>query len=121
MTEHTVATEDEIPEGDCKLVTIDGRTIGIFNIRGEHFAYLNWCAHQAGPICEVMLTGTTQATFDKESLETRIEWVKEGEVLKCPWQKWEFDVITGECRSRRNVSLREYETRVEDGDVISEV
>ena len=38
MAKHIIGTVDEIPPGERKLVTIEGREIGVFNIRGEFYA-----------------------------------------------------------------------------------
>ena len=46
MAKHIIGTVDEIPPGERKLVTIEGREIGVFNIRGEFYALRNRCPHQ---------------------------------------------------------------------------
>ena len=48
---YVVATVDEIPPGSRKIVDVDGRSIGVFNVGGEYFALLNRCPHQGGPLC----------------------------------------------------------------------
>ena len=52
MSKHVVATVDEIPPGERKIVEIGGRSLGIFNIKGEFYALRNICPHQGGPLCE---------------------------------------------------------------------
>lgn len=118
MTEHVVASTDELPSGERILVQVEGREIGIFNVDGDFFAYTNWCAHQSGPCCEGTVTGTQSSTFDRETLEISLEYVKEGEILNCPWHGWEYDLITGECLSRGKVRLPGHEVRAEDGEII---
>lgn len=118
MTDHVVAAADEISDGERILVQLKGREIGVFYIDGEYYAFANWCAHQSGPCCEGTLTGTQQASFDRDTLDYTLEWVKEGKILNCPWHGWEYDVTTGECLSRKSVVLPEYPVRVEDGEII---
>ena len=35
-----------------KLVTIEGREIGVFNVHGEFYALRNRCPHQGGALCK---------------------------------------------------------------------
>jgi nitrite reductase/ring-hydroxylating ferredoxin subunit len=118
MSEHVVSSVDELADGDRLVVQLEGREIAVFNIDGEYFAYTNWCAHQGGPACEGKITGTTDATFDKETLETDFSWTREGEVLTCPWHAWEFDVTTGDCLSREGIKLIEHAVEVEGDNLV---
>lgn len=117
-TEYAVADADEIPDGGHLIVQLAGRQIGVFNIDGEYYAHTNWCPHQSGPICEGELDGTTDVTFDRETLEYDLQWVKENEILRCPWHAWEFDAVSGECIHGDDISLISHPVSVEDGEVI---
>lgn len=118
MTDYTVATIDEIPEGERLLIELEGREIGIFNVEGKYFAYLNWCVHQSGPCCEGSLTGTTEANYDRDTGETELTWVKEDEILNCPWHGWEYDIRSGACYSNRKYSLPSYPVSIEDDEIV---
>jgi len=61
MSRHVVAALSELPPGSRKLVNIDGRPIGVFNIGGEFFALLNRCPHQGGNLCEGRLIGLVES------------------------------------------------------------
>ena len=87
---HVVAHVSEIPAGKRKIVTIDGRSIGIFNVNGAFFAVRNSCPHQGGELCLGPTVGL--ATADKPG---EIRYSREGEILRCPWHGWEFDLATG--------------------------
>lgn len=116
--EHVVARSDELDEGERIIALLDGKEIGVFNIGGEFHAYPNWCAHQGGPLCEGMLSGTVEGEYDRDELETELEWCREGEILSCPWHGWEFDATTGECLVDKGCRLRSIPVRAEDGNVI---
>ncbi|WP_254525617.1 Rieske (2Fe-2S) protein [Natrinema caseinilyticum] len=118
MAEYTVADADEIDVGERILVQIEGKPIGIFNIDNEYVAYLSWCAHQSGPCAEGNITGTKTASFDPDTLQTDLEYVKEGEILNCPWHGWEYDLQSGECLSRDNISLASFPVSVDDGKIV---
>jgi len=120
-TAHTVCSTDALQPGDKFVTQIEGKEIAVFNIEGEYRAYLNWCPHQGGPVCEGNLTGTQKSTFDRETLDLDLEWTQEGEILNCPWHGWEFEVRTGESLSRKGVKLPSYAVEVEDGEIIVSV
>jgi len=106
MGTHLVARASEIAPGERKIVQVEGRSIGVFNIGGEYFALRNVCPHQGAPLCLGQLTGTALPSRPGE-----YRWAREGEILVCPWHAWEFDVRTG--RSVFNPHL----TRVKAYDV----
>jgi 3-phenylpropionate/trans-cinnamate dioxygenase ferredoxin subunit len=111
MSRHVVAPARELPPGSRRLVTLGGRPIAIFNIAGEFFALLNRCPHQGGNLCEGKLIGLV------ESSEPGIyRYSREGEILRCPWHGWEFDVRTGKswCDPAR-IRTKTYEVAIEPG------
>src|SRR6476469_2390790 len=116
MAKHVVATVEEIPPGERKVVEIDGRTIGVFNVGGEFYALRNTCPHQGGPLCQGRLTGFVMARVPGEYTYTR-----KGEILRCPWHGWEFDVKTGKsfCDPSR-ITVRSYPVEVAEGQRVAE-
>jgi 3-phenylpropionate/trans-cinnamate dioxygenase ferredoxin subunit len=91
MAKYIVATVDEIPPGERKLVEVAGRLVGLFNVNGSFFALRNQCPHQGGPLCNGRLTGFLMASVPGEYSYTR-----QGEMIRCPWHGWEFDIKTGQ-------------------------
>ena len=71
MAKHVVATVDEIPPGERKIVELEGRSLGVFNINGEFYAVRNICPHQGAPLCEGRLTGLLQSDVPGEYRYTR--------------------------------------------------
>jgi nitrite reductase/ring-hydroxylating ferredoxin subunit len=90
MAGRVVATVDEIPPGTRKIVEIDGRSIGVFNVGGEFFALRNRCPHQGGPLCLGERVGAVSAEIPGE-----YHYERPGELIRCPWHGWEFDLRTG--------------------------
>jgi 3-phenylpropionate/trans-cinnamate dioxygenase ferredoxin subunit len=108
---YIVGTVDEIPPGQRKLVDVDGRSIGVFNVRGEFFAVLNRCPHQGGPLCQ----GNTHG-FLMSAGVGEFHYSRAGEILRCPWHGWEYDLRTGQSWfDPRHVAVRRYEVSVEPG------
>lgn len=98
-----VARADEIPEGGRKIVTVNGMELGIFRVRGEFYAYRNVCPHAGAPVCAGKICGTTLAGAVGEYTLAR-----EGEILRCPWHGWEFDLLTGRHLVDEKMKLRSY-------------
>jgi len=121
MAGHVVCAHGELDDGDRKIVQIEGREIAVFYKNGEYTAFVNWCPHQGGPACEGLISGTKEASYDRESREVSLEWTREGEVMNCPWHGWEFDITTGECLSRRPIQLPSYPVQIDDGNVVVDV
>jgi 3-phenylpropionate/trans-cinnamate dioxygenase ferredoxin subunit len=105
---------DEIPSGERKIVTIAGRSIGIFNIDGEYYAMRNRCPHQGAALCEGVLWGALRSTTPGE-----FKYDATKEILACPWHGWEFSVRTGQswCDPKR-LRVRSYEVQIEDGKML---
>ena len=86
----------EIPPGARKILSLEGRpSIGVFNIRGRFYALKNTCPHQGAPLCLGAVTGTTVAR-PRVVGSPKLDWIREGEVITCPWHHWEFDIATGQ-------------------------
>jgi nitrite reductase/ring-hydroxylating ferredoxin subunit len=116
MSRHVVAPASEIPPGSRKLVTVRGRPIAIFNIGGEYFGLLNRCPHQGGNLFEGRLTGLLEAPVPGKYVYSR-----QGEILRCPWHGWEFDIRTGQsyCDPQR-IRTKAYPIEIEAGKTVVE-
>ena len=96
-----VATIDEIPIGQAKLVDVDGHEIAIFNLDGSYHAIDNTCTHVGGPLCEGELAGTE---------------------VSCPWHGAVFDVTSGQVLGPpAPESVARYNVRVEGSDIEVEI
>ena len=110
MAKHVVALVDEIPPGARKIVEVAGRSIGVFNVGGTFFALRNRCPHQGGPLCHGPLGGLVTSPGPGEYQLTR-----QGEILRCPWHGWEFDIRSGASWVEpARLHVRRYEVTVED-------
>lgn len=90
MKLHPVCPAEEIRPGEKTIVEVEGKSIGIFNVGGEFFALRNICPHQFAPLCEGKVTGLCEPSPVGE-----FRWAREGEIIRCPWHAWEFDIKTG--------------------------
>jgi nitrite reductase/ring-hydroxylating ferredoxin subunit len=109
---HPVAVVEELPPGSRKIVEVEGRSIGVFNVHGTLVAVLNVCPHELAPICLGRVGGTTLPSAPGVYC-----WGREGEILACPWHGWEFDLLTGKALADPHKRLRLYPVTVE-GDTV---
>jgi 3-phenylpropionate/trans-cinnamate dioxygenase ferredoxin subunit len=111
MPKHVVAAVDEIPPGKRKLVQVGNRAVVVFNLGGEFFALNNRCPHRGGGLCDGIQTSLVESKVPGEYRETR-----KGEMVKCPWHGWEFDIRTGKswCDPAR-LRVRQYQVAVKPG------
>ena len=112
MSRHVVAKADEIAPGASKLVTVNGREVGLFNVKGEFYALANRCPHQGGPMCKGKVGGLVLSDGPGE-----YRVVRPGEFLKCPWHGWEFEIRTGQswC-DPKSTKVRAFEVTVAPGE-----
>ncbi len=109
MVRHVVSRVSELPPGERRIVEVAGRSIGVFNVNGAFHALRNSCPHQAAPLCLGSIKGMTMPSRPGEYI-----WAREGEILRCPWHGWEFDILTG-----RSI-FNPHRTRVKAYDVTVE-
>lgn len=117
MTEHIVATKEQLRTEGRILVTLEGIELAVFDVNGEVRAYRNWCPHQSGPVCEGRITGTWTAQYEPDSTQPDLEW-NDGDILNCPWHGWEFNVKDGTCLSRSEHQLQQFDAFVREDSVI---
>jgi nitrite reductase/ring-hydroxylating ferredoxin subunit len=112
-TRHAVATVAELPPGARKIVRVAvfGKEIeiGVFNVGGRLVAYRNVCPHAGAPVCEGHICGTTLPSAVYE-----YSLAREGEILRCPWHGWEFDLLTGEHLVDEKMKLRAYAVETQE-------
>lgn len=70
-----VATLEEIPSGQTKMVQVGQCSILMIHAEGTFYAVQGWCAHQQFPLTNAEI------------------WRG---VLDCPWHHFQYDIRTGE-------------------------
>jgi 3-phenylpropionate/trans-cinnamate dioxygenase ferredoxin subunit len=112
-----VCAVDELPPGGRLIVTVEGRSIGVFNVDGALYAVRNACPHQGAELCRGTVSGTMLPSDPYV-----YEYGLAGRVLRCPWHGWEFDLATGEklFDPASRARVKTYAARVEDGVIVVE-
>lgn len=109
---HFVASVEDIPDGERKIVQINNLSIGIFNVKGQFYALLNYCPHNGAELCKGRIHGTN---LDSDVYE--FIYGKDQEIIRCPWHGWEFDILTGNCLFDEKVKAKTFEVQVADGKI----
>ncbi|MEE2993642.1 MAG: Rieske 2Fe-2S domain-containing protein [Gemmatimonadota bacterium] len=112
MPKYIAGLVEDIPSGTRKIVELAERSIGIFNVDGVFYALRNLCPHQGGPLCQGRQTGFLEAETPGDFVYTR-----HGEMLRCPWHGWQFDITTGRAWiDPERIRTRKYSVSVESGE-----
>jgi 3-phenylpropionate/trans-cinnamate dioxygenase ferredoxin subunit len=116
MAKHVVAPLAEMPPGSRRLVRVGERAIVVFNVGGAFFAINDRCPHGGGSLSCGVLTGLVES-----DAPGRYRYSRQGEILRCPWHAWEFDLRTGRsiCDPRR-MKVRQWPAGVEPGAALAE-
>jgi len=109
-----LGSAEVVPPGQRRVFTgLGARGIGVFNVDGRFYAVRNICPHKGAPLCYGRLrphiVGPTPGEFGFE---------REGEILKCPWHQWEFDLATGWSLYAPRLRVRTYPVSIEDGQLV---
>ncbi len=103
---YAVCKVGELADGERVIMDINGRSVGVFNVGGEFYALRNMCPHEGAELCRGTITG-----MNLPGKVGEYEWVRDGEIIRCPWHGWEFDIKTGESIfNPHKVRVRSYET-----------
>ena len=115
----------EIPPGSRRIVVpFRGRAgIGVFNVDGQLHALRNLCPHKSGPLCTGRVSGRIVADAPLAGRPLTVADAdyaleREGEIIRCPWHLWEFEVATGRCLVDPKVRVKTYPVAIEDGQVV---
>jgi nitrite reductase/ring-hydroxylating ferredoxin subunit len=106
-----VCPASDLSPGERTVVAVDGlpHEVGVFNVDGDYHALANVCPHHLAPLCEGTVTGEMRSDGVGDF---RME--REGEVIRCPWHGWTFDITDGSSVSNpHGPGTRSYDAEVE--------
>jgi nitrite reductase (NADH) small subunit len=109
---YRVCSAEELQPGERIVRDYDGLSIGVFNVGGEFYALHNRCPHRGGALCLGPVTGTavSDAGFD-------FVYGRAGELVRCAWHGWEFEIATGRPLVDGRIRARTYPVEVADDGV----
>ena len=94
--------------------------IGVFNVNGDFHALRNLCPHKSGPLCTGNVFGRIVADAPPSAADERRRYRSsdDGEIIRCPWHLWEFEIATGRCLVDAKLRVKTYPVAIEDGQVV---
>lgn len=94
----TVATVDEIPEGEGRCFEVNERVVAVFNVDGKFTAIDDLCPHMGASLASGFLN-------------------KENMTVACPWHGWRFNVVDGTWADNPRIKTDVFEVRIIDNKV----
>ena len=120
MTGIVVGKAAEIPVGGRKIIVpFRGRAgIGIFNVNGSFYALRNICPHKRGPLCTGEVAGRSSTDAPPSLTDGFVGYEREGEIIRCPWHAWQFDIASGQCLVDPDLRVKTYPIIIDGDDII---
>lgn len=111
---HVVCKQSELGPGQMRTVT-KGKApvVVVCSEDNEYYAVRGICPHQGAMLDKGHLTSLTVSEGPGH-----YEVEKGGEILRCPWHSFDYDVTTGECVSDKSLRIKTYPAYVEEGDIV---
>lgn len=110
-----VAPERSFAPGTRRIVTVGGRSIGVFRVGDRFFAVRNRCPHQGGPLCLGPVLGEAAAAAPGEPAVSDSMLL-----LACPWHGWEYDLETGQSYvGGGDPGVRSYDVGLQPGGALA--
>ena len=120
MTSHAVdiGAVDDFDPGTPYRVTVGSRHIVVVRRDGQFYALRDTCPHQGAPLSDGRVSGTA---LERE-VGSPLRYGRDGEILRCPWHGWQFDIKTG-CSlvDPATSRVRTYSIHVAHGRVVVDV
>ncbi len=105
-----VAPASDVPPGARLRVEVQGSAVVIFNVDGAYYGLLDKCPHMGASLSEGVQIGLVESNKPGCYAHSRA-----GEIVRCPWHGWEFDLRTGKSRFDPNRwRTRAIDVEVED-------
>lgn len=122
MARVVIGKVSEIPPGERKIVVpFRGKAgIGVFNVGGSFYALRNICPHNNGPLCTGQLSGQAFADAPPSVPGASLTIDADGEIIRCPWHFWPFEIATGRCLVDSELRVKTYPVRVDGDEVVVE-
>lgn len=117
MTQHRLCSRSDLAPGEMRSFEVQGRAILLARVGNEFFALRDACVHQGARLSGGRLTGTMLP--DDVGMFC---YGRKGEIVRCPWHGFEFDVRTGRSlHEPKKTRVRAYRIMVDGDDVILEL
>jgi nitrite reductase (NADH) small subunit len=117
MTDYIAGRVEDLPPGTSRILPVGKFGVGVFNCAGQFHALVNYCPHAGAPVCR----GQVGDMAEWEGSGYVQAFRRKGQILRCPWHGWEFDLASGVAVTDPRKRVKRYPVRIEDGMIVVEV
>ena len=106
-----IAALDDIPLRGARVLKTAAGCVAVFRpTENEAYALSDRCPHKGGPLCE----GRTAGFMKCDRPGAPYEYLRKGEIVRCPWHGWEYDLKSGQSWvDPASVRVRSYDVGIE--------
>ena len=123
MNENTLVNEPliqvgkstDVPELGRLVVDVGQRTIGIFRVNGNLYAYDNVCPHQGGPVCQGKIMPKVRENIDTDHQALGMVYDRSEMHIVCPWHGAEYIITTGRHATAAGIGLAAVDVQEQHG------
>lgn len=114
-----VCSVEELEKGQIRAANLGPIPVLVVRAPDDSLhALLDKCLHQGGPLSKGRIGGTSSSGSAEVGGYGPLE--KEGEVLRCPWHGFEYDIRTGCTLTEPDRCISKFTAREEDGNIVVE-
>ncbi len=95
------------------MVELGGHRIGLYRVGAELHALADRCPHRGAPLCS-----SGRVATGIELRDGRPALGRRDALVRCPWHKWDFDIVTGRCAVDAKLRVRRYAVHVDGDEVV---
>jgi nitrite reductase (NADH) small subunit len=114
---YLVCRENELNDGDRRVMSCDGTEVGVFKVDGELVAWHNECPHRSGPVCQGRIYQRVIEPIADDGTVRTLDYDRNVTNIVCSWHGYEFDLKTGVNQGYDRIRLRKAKLEVKDGNV----
>jgi nitrite reductase/ring-hydroxylating ferredoxin subunit len=114
---YLVCREDELKDGDRRVMSCDGTEVGVFKVDGEIIAWHNECPHRSGPVCQGRIYKRVIEPVADDGTVRALAYDETVTNIVCSWHGYEFDLKTGFNQGYGRIRLRKAKLEVKDGNI----
>ncbi len=114
---YLVCREDELKDGDRRVVSCDGTEVGVFKVDGEFVAWHNECPHRSGPVCQGRIYKRVIEPLAADGTVRELAYDESVTNLVCSWHGYEFNLKTGANQGYDKIKLRKARLEQRDGNI----
>lgn len=117
--QYHICNVQDIPPGEKRSFTVKNIPLVLVHSKqGKLYAIYGFCPHQRSPLAAGVLGGLTVAAGPGNTFD----YIREGEILRCPWHGFSYDVTTGTCLAEtKKLRVKTYPVSIVDQEVFLEL